>query len=170
MSAHRTVSLSRTIQTYLLMPVHMNAAGCLYGGQLMSWIDMMAGIVAMRHCDSKVVTVAVDNLTFKSSAYNGDVITLDGRITWVGSTSMEVRVDTFRENKGGEKQLINTAFLVMVCLDGDGRPQRAPALLIENIEEQQEWEAACRRAELRKARRAEISDGFVSQRKRHFPD
>ena len=150
-----TVSESKTTQTYLLMPPHLNAAGVLFGGQLMSWIDMMAGIVAMRHADSKVVTVAVDHLEFKNKSYAGDVVTLEGKVTWTGNTSMEVRVDSYRENKGGERQLINTAFLVMVALDDDGNVKKVPTLVLETEEERKEWEDGVRRNELRKMRRKE---------------
>ena len=156
MELTRTVDYSRTIQTYLLMPGHLNAAGSLFGGQLLSWIDMLAGIVALRHADANVVTVAIDHLDFKHGAKASDVVTLDGRVTWVGSSSMEVRVDTFRENKGGEKVLINTAYIVMVALeDGTDKPKRVPRLELTTEEQRQEWLSAERRAQLRKTRKAE---------------
>jgi len=151
----RRVADSMTTQTYLVLPPHLNAGGCLYGGQLMSWIDMLAGIVAMRHCDSLVVTVCVDKLEFKKSAYANDVVTLVGRVTRVGGTSLEVRIDTYRENKGGEKILINTAYLVMVSLDDNGKPQPVPPLIVETEEEKRELAFAERRAELRRMRRDE---------------
>ena len=157
MEETRKVSDSRTTQTYLLMPMHLNAAGCLFGGQLLSWIDMLAGIVALRHTDSNVVTVSIDHLDFKKSAYATDVVTLDGKVTWTGNTSLEVRVDSFRENKGGTKELINTAYLVMVALtDGeDPKPKKIPRLIPETEEEKEEWAAAQKRAALRKLRRTE---------------
>ena len=150
------VSDSRTTQTFILMPSHMNPAGSIFGGQLLSWIDMISGIVAMRHTDSKVVTAAIDHLDFKESAFVSDVLTMDARVTWVGNTSLEVRVDSYRENKGGEKHLINTAFLVMVAIDDETRqPIRIPRLAIETPEEQAEFEAGEKRALLRKQRRKE---------------
>ena len=152
----RHVSDSRSIQNYLLMPCHLNSAGRLFGGQLLSWIDMMGGIVALRHADAQVVTVAIDHLEFREGARAGDVLTLDGRVTWTGHTSMEVRIDTYRENKGGEKQLMNVAYLVMVAVDDEtGRPRPVPQLVPETDEERAEWEAAEKRAVLRKQRRME---------------
>lgn len=152
----RSPADSRTIQTYLLMPGHLNAAGTLFGGQLLSWIDMLAGIVALRHADANVVTVAIDHLEFKQPARVGDVITLDGRVTWVGTSSMEIRIDTWRENKGGEKYLINTAFVVMVAVDDDtGRAHPVPGLQLTTEAEQREFAAGERRNQLRKQRKAE---------------
>ncbi|MCQ2508341.1 MAG: acyl-CoA thioesterase, partial [Dorea sp.] len=141
----KSASVSRTEQTYLLIPQYMNAAGRLYGGQLLYWIDMTAGIVALRHADSNVVTACVDNITFKDGAFLTDVVTLIGQVTYTGRTSMEVRIDAYRENKGGERFLINRAYLVLVSLDDDGKPKEVPQLLIETEEQQAEWEAALER-------------------------
>lgn len=154
----RTVSYSKTEQTYIIMPMHLNGGGCLFGGQLLSWIDMMAGIVALRHADSNVVTAAIDHLYFEDSARTTDVVTLVGQITYTGTTSMEVRVDTFKENKGGVKKLINRAYLVLVAIDDEThKPKPVPQLILETDEQSAEWEAAKKRNELRKIRRR---DGF----------
>lgn len=151
-----TVSASRTEQTHLLMPMDLNASGHLFGGTLLSWIDVTAGIVGMRHADSNVVTVAIDNLVFKDFASNSDVVTLIGEVTYTGRTSMEVRVETYKENKGGERILINRAYLVMVAIDDEtGRPKPIPKLILETEEQKVEWEAAALRAELRKKRAQE---------------
>lgn len=145
----KSASVSRTEQTYLLIPQYMNAAGRLYGGQLLYWIDMTAGIVGLRHADSNVVTACVDNITFKAGAFLTDVVTLIGEVTYTGSTSMEIRVDSYRENKGGERFLINRAYLVLVSLDDDGKPKKVPQLLIETEEQQAEWDAAIERKKKR---------------------
>lgn len=152
----RTVSYSHTEQTYIIMPMHLNGGGCLFGGQLLSWIDMMAGIVALRHADANVVTAAIDHLYFEDSARKTDVVTLIGEITYTGTTSMEVRVDTYKENKGGEKKLINRAYLVLVAIDDEThKPKPVPQLILENEEQKAEWEAAQKRNKLRKIRRKE---------------
>ena len=147
---------SRTVQHYLLMPGDLNGANVLFGGRLLSWIDMLAGIVGMRHADAQVVTVAIDHLEFKRSAYAKDVVTLDGRVTWTGNSSMEVRVDSWRENKGGVKELINTAYVVMVAVDDiTGKPIEVPGLRLETEEDVKDWEAGMRRAAARRERRRE---------------
>lgn len=150
----KSASASRTEQTYLIMPPHLNAGGRLFGGQLMSWIDMTAGIVALRHADSNIVTACVDHLSFQDSAKASDVVTLIGEVTYTGTTSMEVRVETYKENKGGHKTLINRAYLVLVAIDDEtGKPKKVPQLLIETEEQRIEWSNAIERNKIRKARK-----------------
>ena len=106
-----------TEQTYLLMHRHINGYGRLFGGQLMQWIDELAGIVSMRHAGGRITTASIDNLNFKAGAYLNDTIVLIGRITYVGRTSMEVRVDTYVEDLEGMRRVINRAYVVMVAID-----------------------------------------------------
>ena len=146
----KKVEDSLTEQQYLICPGHSNHYGRLFGGQLLKWIDELAGIVAIRHCGATVTTAAIDNLQFQAPAYPGDMIVLRGYVTYVGKTSMEVRVDTYVEKLSGEKERINRAYLVMVALDGEGKPVKVPALITETDEEKAEFEAGKRRKELRK--------------------
>ena len=140
--------------SYLLMPRNLNASGHLFGGQLLEWIDETAGIVAQRHAQMEVVTVAVDNMYFKAGAQVNDIVVLIGRLTHVGRSSMEVRVDSFVEALSGERHLVNVAYLVMVAIDEKGNPAVVPALAPETAEEQALFEAGRERARLRKARTA----------------
>ena len=80
---------------------------------------------------------------------------LVGRITYVGNTSMEVRVDTFVESLSGEKRLVNRAYLVLVALDDTERPTKVPGIILETEEEKAEWEAGEKRNALRKQRMIE---------------
>ena len=146
---------SLTQQQYLIYPAHINHYGRLFGGQLLKWIDELAGIVAIRHCGATVTTAAIDNLQFLAPAYPGDMIVLEGRITCVGRSSMEVRVDTFRETLNGKREMINRAYIDMVCINCRGLPQEVPDLLIETDEQKQEYEAALKRRTIRKQRRQE---------------
>ena len=153
--AAKPVSASRTEQIQILMPQHINGYKRLFGGVLMEWIDIVAGVVARRHSNSEVTTASVNNLQFKSPAYVNSTITLIGTITFVGSSSMEVRVDTFTEALSGERRLVNRAYVVMVALDENERPKRVPRLILETEEEKAEFEAGKKRHELRKQRRRE---------------
>ena len=148
-------SESLTEQQYLIRPTHINHYGRLFGGQLIYWIDELAGIVAMRHSGATVTTAAIDNLQFKAPAYTGDMIVLQGMVTYVGRTSMEIRVDTYREALDGKREMINRAYIDMVCIDREGLPVEVPGLIIETQEQQQEWEAAQKRKQMRKQRRQE---------------
>ena len=123
------------------MPENLNGYGRLFGGRLMEWIDVVAGVVARRHSECDVTTASVDRLEFIAPAYIGDTVVLEGNLTYVGRTSMEVRVDTYVEKLSGKKERINRAYLVMVALDKDGKPTSVPALIPETIEEKAEFEA-----------------------------
>ena len=149
----KTVSESRTEQQYLIRPSHINHYGRLFGGQLLYWIDELAGIVAIRHSGAIVTTAAVDNLQFRAPAYEGDLVVLQGQVTYVGRTSMEVRVDTFTESLNGNRQMINRAYIDMVAIDGEGKPVEVPGLIPETEEEKREYEAAAQRRAQRKERR-----------------
>ena len=155
MEAGKKVSQSLTEQQYLIRPTHINHYGRLFGGQLLYWIDELAGIVAMRHCGCTVTTAAIDNLQFQAPAYTGDMVVLRGWVTYVGRTSMEVRVDTYREALDGTREMINRAYIDMVAINCKGKPTPVPPLVLETEEEHREYEAACRRKQMRKQRRQE---------------
>ena len=151
----KKVSASFTEQQYLICPTHINHYGRLFGGQLLKWIDELAGIVAIRHCGGTVTTAAIDNLQFQAPAYTGDMIVLQGMVTYVGRTSMEVRIDTYREALDGKREMINRAYMDMVCINCKGDPTEVPELLLETEEQRQEYEAAKKRKQIRKQRRQE---------------
>ena len=155
MKPTKKVSDSLTEQQYLICPAHINHYGRLFGGQLLKWIDELAGIVAIRHCGSTVTTAAIDNLKFQAPAYTGDMIVLRGMVTYVGRTSMEVRVDTYRESLDGQREMINRAYIDMVAINCKGQPEEVPQLLLETDEQRSEYEAAQKRKLLRKQRRQE---------------
>ena len=151
----KRVSDSITHHVEIIMPQHINGQRRLFGGVLMQWIDVVAAVTARRHSGCNVVTAAVDNLNFKSGANINDSLVLEGRVTYAGTTSMEVRVDTFVEKLDGEKNEINRAYFVMVALDEDKNPTKVPKLIIETDEEKEEFEAGRKRYELRKIRKKE---------------
>ncbi len=151
----KKVSESRIEQVYQVRPEHLNGAGRLFGGRLMEWIDELAGLVGIRHAQRDVITASVDDLKFIRGAYLKDLIVLIGRVTYVGRTSMEVRVDTYIESIDGIRKPINRAYLTLVAIDGEGHPTEVPGLIIETESEKAEWEAGIRRREMRKQRREE---------------
>lgn len=151
----KTVEDSRTEISHLLFNRDMNGAGRLFGGQLMMWIDEVAGIVAKRHSECNVTTACIDNLQFKEACYLNDVIVLIGYITHVGKSSMEVRIDTYVEKTDGKRYPVNRAFFVMVAMDENDKPVEVPRLKITSIEEQAKWDAAEKRIEMRRQRRNE---------------
>lgn len=145
----KKVSDSQTEQLHLLTYSDLNSSGRLFGGKLLSWIDEVAGATARRHCGCEVTTVAIDNTYFKAGAYLGDMIVLIGRITGVGRTSMEIRVDTYIEASTGIRTPINRAYFVMVAMDEKGNTTEVPRLITETENEHMEWENSQKRRELR---------------------
>ena len=151
----KKVSDSLTEQQYLIRPAYINHYGRLFGGQLLYWIDELAGIVAIRHSGAIVTTAAIDNLQFQAPAYEGDMVVLQGQVTYVGRSSMEIRVDTYREALDGTRVMINRAYIDMVAIDSEGKPIEVPGLIPETPEQQAEYDAAKKRKALRKQRRQE---------------
>ena len=145
-------SASEEIQ--IVLSQHLNGYDRLFGGQLAAWIDILAGVVARRHANCNVTTACIDNLRFRKAAHVNDIVVLRGRITHVGHTYMEVRVDTYIEDITGLREQINTAYLVMVALDENGEPTEVPGLVLETEEERAEWADGERRRLMRKERRA----------------
>ncbi len=144
------VSDSMVESVHLVRPNHLNAAGRLFGGMLMQWIDEVAGVVGKRHARCNVTTACVDNLNFLKGAYQNDLLVLQGKLTYVGVTSMVVKVDTYVEHVGGKRDLMNRAFLTLVALDENDKPVPVNRLELETEEEKEEWKKAERRRELRK--------------------
>lgn len=151
----KSVNDSLTEQVFVVRSQYINGYGRLFGGQLMQWIDELAGVVCRRHCGRTVTTASIDNLNFKDAAYQNDMIVLRGRMTYVGTTSMEVRVDTYIEDEQGVRRCINRAYIVMVAIDEDGKAIPVPGLRIETEEERAEWQGGGKRYQLRKTRRCE---------------
>lgn len=151
----RRISDSMVEQVYQVRPEHLNGAGRLFGGKLMEWIDEIAGLVAMRHSRSKVVTASVDNLRFIRGAYQNDLLVLIGKVVYVGNTSMEIRVDTYIEDLEGMRRPINRAYLTLVAMDDNGMPRQIPGIILENENDKAEWEAGKKRKEFRMQRKRE---------------
>ena len=152
---YKTVEDSRSEMSHLIFSKDLNGAGRLFGGHLLMWIDELAGIVAKRHSEHNITTASIDNLQFKNPVFANDIVVLIGYVTYVGKSSMEVRIDTYAERPDGTRYAVNRAFFVMVALDENNNPVEVPRLKIETIEQQAKWDAAIKRAELRKQRKIE---------------
>ena len=156
----KKVSDSQTEQQYLIRPAHINPYGRLFGAQLLKWIDEVAGIVAKRHSMCNVTTASVDNLTFLNGAYNGEMVVIKGKMTWVGSSSMEVCVDTYVENHLGERRRINNAHFMMVALDENDNPVKVPRLTLQTEDEHLAWSHGEERRRIRIQRKKDKLDGI----------
>lgn len=141
---------SYTEQVHVLTMDTLNGYNRLFGGRLMAWIDEVAAVVARRHSSSNVTTASIDNLEFKKSAHANDTLVLKGKITFAGTTSMEINVKTYVEKLNGETVLINNAYVIMVALDDQEKPKKIPGLKPETDEEINNWNEALKRRKNRK--------------------
>ncbi|WP_408070191.1 acyl-CoA thioesterase [Butyrivibrio sp. JL13D10] len=155
--ASKNVADSVTEWTRVVKYDEINGYERLFGGELMSWIDQVAGTVALRHAGTPVTTAAIDNMQFKQAIQLNDIVVIKGHITHVGTTSMEVRVDTYVEDlRTGMRHVVNRAYLTEVCIDEEGKPTTVPyGLNIRTENERAEWQGAEKRIELRAQRRRE---------------
>ena len=147
---------TRCEMTWLVLPTHTNNVGGVFGGQVMAWIDVCAAVSAQRFARKIVVTAAMDNLSFKASAKDGEVMVLQSQVNWAGRTSMEVGVRVESENPlTGERKHTSSAYLTFVALGEDGRPTPVPALVPVSANEKRRHLDAAIRRERRLAARAE---------------
>jgi len=136
---------------YILAPNHVNAHGTAFGGVIMSWIDMVAAMVAQRHCEGVVVTASIDRISFKAPIHVGDHVILKASVNYVGKTSLEIGVQVTKENpRTGERAKATTAYLTFVNLDENEQPKSAPPLAPETAEDKRRFENATARVQQRK--------------------
>ncbi|MBN1612607.1 MAG: acyl-CoA thioesterase [Polyangiaceae bacterium] len=146
----KAASDSRVTLSLIMMPEHANMYGNVHGGVIMKLVDEAAGTAAVRHAQRPVVTVAIDSMTFLSPVHVGELISCSAKVTYVGRTSIEVRVTVEAEDiMAGKKTHTNSACAVFVALDDDRRPCDVPGLLITSDEERRDWELGRARQEAR---------------------
>ena len=123
---------SEVTLTSLMGPADANIMGNVHGGILMKLSDEAGGMAATKHACRPSVTVAVDSMTFHSPVHIGNLVTVKAQLTWVGRTSMEVRVLVVAEDVlAGQETHTNTAYFVYVALDENGKATPVPPLILE---------------------------------------
>ena len=150
---HNSVS-SEVIMTELVLPSHTNALGTVFGGVVMSWIDIAGAIAAQRHCRRTVVTASIDDLAFIASVKKGWVVQIKARVNYTSRTSMEVGVRVDAENPmTGEWHHTSSAYLTFVALNEMGKPVQVPPLEVKTDQEKRRASEAVLRREFRLKRR-----------------
>jgi uncharacterized protein (TIGR00369 family) len=148
----KKVSESTVIMAEQMNPQDANPAGNVHGGVIMKLIDTAAGVVALRHARSNVVTASVDRLDFYHPVFVGDFVTLWASVNYVGKTSMEIGVRVISENLiTGERRHTSSAYLTYVALDGHGRPMLLPPIILETDDEKRRNQEAITRRNRRLA-------------------
>jgi acyl-CoA thioesterase YciA len=109
----------------MAMPADTNASGDIFGGWLMSQVDIAGSIIARRRANGRIVTVAVDSFQFHQPVFVGDLISCYARITRVGRTSLTVNVRAYAERQGATHEIIQVteADLTYVAVDEQRRPR-----------------------------------------------
>jgi acyl-CoA hydrolase len=152
---------SRVVMTQIVMPSHTNGAGgVLFGGVVMQWIDICAGVSAMRHAGGAVVTASIDRLDFLSPIHLGDIVVLQAQVNYTAHTSMEVgcRVET-EDPRTRERRYTTKAYLTFVAVDAAQRPRPVPPVVPASDEERRRFARGAERRQARlAARRAAEKD------------
>jgi acyl-CoA hydrolase len=144
-----------------------NNGGNVHGGVIMHLCDEVAGIAAVRHSGTRVVTAAMDRMTFRHPVYVGQLVTVKATVNAAWRTSMEVGVRVESENvRSGEVLHTSTAYLTMVALDDDGKPTEVPPIAPETADEARRAREAQLRRDTRLAERQRIEEGRVAQSER----
>jgi acyl-CoA hydrolase len=146
----RRVVDSQTTMTEMVLPSHTNALGSVFGGVIMSWIDICGAIAAQRHAQMPVVTASIDYLQFVKPVFTGWIVNLKASVNYVGKTSMEVGVRVDAENpRTGETFHTASAYLSFVALDPSKKPVAIPPLAVESVDEKRRNADAMKRREAR---------------------
>ncbi|WP_449354974.1 acyl-CoA thioesterase [Virgibacillus natechei] len=150
---------SLAVKTSHVLPPDTNAHGTLFGGVLMSHIDDVAAIAAVRHARKPVVTASTDSVDFLAPVKEGDSICLEAFVTWTHNTSMEVFIKAVTEDLlTGDRKVCTTAFSTFVAVDEEGRPSPVPPVYPESDQEKMLNEQAAERAKQRKERRKQSKE------------
>ena len=155
----KSPSDSVAIMTQMILPSDANPLNAAFGGRVLEWIDVCAGIAAGRHCRHAVVTASMDDLHFHAPIRVGWVVTLRARVLAAFRSSMEVGVRVTAENPlVGQHHLTTTALLTFVALNSDGTRAAVPPLLLETAEERTASEAASARRKHRLGRKGNLAE------------
>jgi acyl-CoA hydrolase len=140
------VKATRVEMTQVVLPGNTNALGNVFGGEIMSWVDICGAVAAQRHCRSVVVTASFDEAHFIEPIRQGDVVILRGQVNAVFNTSLEAGILVESEDPlTGERRRAVKAYATYVALDRHGRPQKMPPLTLSTPEDERRFRAAEKR-------------------------
>jgi acyl-CoA hydrolase len=146
----RPVSESKTTMTELMMPNMANNLGNVFGGVILSLVDRVAAVAAIRHAAGPCVTVSVDQVDFREPIHVGELVIANASVNYVGRTSMEVGVRVEAEDvPTGRRRHTNSCYLTFVAIDENERPRQVGPVLPETPDERRRHAAAIARRTLR---------------------
>ena len=138
--------------TVLMSPDMANFSGNVHGGAILKLLDQVAYACAARYAGQYVVTLSVDQVTFKQPIHVGEMVSFLASVNYVGRSSMEIGIKVIAENIHDRVvRHTNSCYFTMVAVDGHGRPVAAPVFTPQNATEQCRWDAALKRKAARQA-------------------
>ena len=151
----KSVDVSRSEMSEVVLPAETNALGKLLGGRVMHLVDIAGAIAAYRHSNSYVVTASVDYIDFRNAVNLGEIVILKAQVNRVFHTSMEVGVEVYSENPlTGERKHTTTAYVTFVAIDEyTRRPKPVPPLILKTADEKRRYREAQSRRQVRLALR-----------------
>lgn len=152
--------------TVLMTPDQANFSGNVHGGTILKYLDQVAYACASRYAGSYVVTLSVDQVTFRQPVYVGELVTFLATVNYTGRTSLEVGIKVITENI--REKLVrhtNSCFFTMVAVDDDGRPVKVPKREPKTAEEKRRYS----NAEERRKIRAELAQRYEALNKSNTP-
>lgn len=169
MKAKKTIE-SKTVMTEMVMPNDTNPLGNLMGGNLMRWMDIAGSICAGKHCEAHVVTASVDHVSFHKPIPLGQIVTLEAKVTRAFNTSVEIFVEVFASDiKGHNPRKCNHAYFTFVALSDETlKPMEVPVVIPLTSEEEQLYESAVRRREVRLVLSGRIKPSEAKELKNFF--
>jgi uncharacterized protein (TIGR00369 family) len=157
----RSVSDSKVTLTQMMEVTDANVAGNVHGGVIMRLVDTAAALAAIKHSGGVALTVGIDEMTFLEPVQIGEVVVLRACVNDVGRTSMECGVRVEAEDPlTGVIRHVNSAYLVFVAVDGQGRPRPVPPLIAQSEDERRRQ----REAKLRRERRIDHKEAIDAAR------
>ena len=157
------IPLHQLHMTVLMTPDMANFSGNVHGGAILKLLDEVAFACASRYASSYAVTLSVDQVTFLQPIHVGELVTFMASINHTGHSSMEVGIKVWAETiRTKEVRHVNSCFFTMVAVDENRKPKAVPALQPVTPKDQQRFEAAIARKQLRK----ELHDRFHATRNR----
>ena len=145
----KTPEQSKTVMTDLVLPSDTNALNHLFGGELLARMDRAASISAVKHSENIVVTASINNVSFGEPVPLGSILTIEAKVSRAFSTSMEVFIDVWKQNKTDKKKVkVNEAIYTFVAVNKRGKPVKVPLITPQTDLEKTRYDAALRRRQL----------------------
>ena len=153
----KTPKESQVQMREMVMPNHTNPQNTVFGGTVMSWIDIAAAMCAARHCGKAVVTAHISDIDFLAPIKVGEHVRIQASVNYTGKTSIIVGVKVVSENPYTQEERNTTkAYLTFVALDSHGKPTQVPGITPETEDEKRRYNNAKARVESKKKLRSEL--------------